>query len=289
MRFSLLTGLGGVEDYLEIARTAEDTGFNSLAIPDSIFYPEITESDYPYMNTDSVRQVLDGVPVLDPFVAIATMAAVTKKLRFYPAVMKVPVRQPLVLAKALSSLAVVSGNRVSLGAGLSPWKEDFTFNGVDFDGRGKLFDECLEIIRAAMSGNYFEHQSDNFAIGRCKLSPAPSKNVPILIGGHSKPALRRAARIGDGWVSANTDCETLQGLLSELAEMRREYGTDERTNFEIHAFDVYARSIDDYRQLEQLGVTDICVTPWNPYDPDINRDKKLAAIESFAKVIIENY
>lgn len=116
MRFSLLTGLGGVEDYLEIARTAEDTGFNSLAIPDSIFYPEITESDYPYMNTDSVRQVLDGVPVLDPFVAIATMAAVTKKLRFYPAVMKVPVRQPLVLAKALSSLAVVSGNRVSLGA-----------------------------------------------------------------------------------------------------------------------------------------------------------------------------
>jgi probable F420-dependent oxidoreductase len=289
MRFSLLTGLGGVEDYLEIARTAEDKGFNSLAIPDSIFYPEITESDYPYMNTDAVRQVLNGVPVLDPFVAIATMAAVTKKLRFYPAVMKVPVRQPLVLAKALSSLAVVSDNRVSLGAGLSPWKEDFTFNGVDFDGRGKLFDECLEIIRAAMSGNYFEHQSDNFAIGRCKLSPAPSKNVPFLIGGHAKPALRRAARIGDGWVSANTDYETLQGLLSELAEMRREYGTDERTNFEIHAFDVYARSIDDYRQLEQLGVTDICVTPWNPYDPGINRDKKLAAIESFAKVIIENY
>ncbi len=289
MRFSLLTGLGGIEDYPELARTAEAVGFHSLAIPDSIFYPEITESDYPYMNTDSVRQVLDGVPVLDPFVAIATVAAVTETLRFYPAVMKVPVRQPLVLAKALSSLAVVSGNRVSLGAGLSPWKEDFTFNGVDFDARGKLFDECLEIIKAAMSGDYFEHQSENFSIGRCKLSPAPTENVPILIGGHAKPALRRAARLGDGWVSANTDYETLQGLLSTLAEMRLEYGTDERTNFEVHAFDVTARSIEDYQRLEQLGVTDICVNPWNPYDPHITSDKKLAAIEGFAKAIIENY
>lgn len=289
MKFSLLTGLGGVEDYPEIAGTAEAVGFDSLAIPDSIFYPEITESDYPYMKTDSVRQILDGVPVLDPFVAMATMAAVTKTLRFYPAVMKVPVRQPLVLAKALSSLAVVTGNRVSLGAGLSPWKEDFTFNGVDFDGRGKLFDECLEIIRAAMSGGYFEHQSDNFSIGRCKLSPVPTETVPILVGGHAKPALRRAARLGDGWVSANTDYETLQSLLSTLSELRQEYGTDDRTNFQVHAFDVTARSIDDYKRLEALGVTHACVNPWNPYDPDITSDKKLAAIEGFAKAIIENY
>ena len=75
-----------------------------MAIPDSLFYPEISESDYPYMDTQAVRQVLDGVPVLEPFIAMAGMAAVTSTLRFYPAVMKVPVRQPLVLAKALSSL-----------------------------------------------------------------------------------------------------------------------------------------------------------------------------------------
>lgn len=289
MRFSLLTGLGGTEDYPAIARAAETSGFHSLAIPDSLFYPEITESDYPYMNTDAVRQVLDGVPVLDPFIAMATMAAVTETLRFYPAVMKVPVRQPLVLAKALSSLAVVSGNRVSLGAGLSPWKEDFTFNGVDFDNRGKVFDECLEIIRAAMSGDYFEYQSEHFSIGRCKLSPSPTAPVPLLIGGHAKPALRRAARLGDGWVSANSDYDTLKELLQTLAEFRREYGTDERTRFEIHAFDVTARSLDDYKRLEALGVTDICVNPWNPYDPEITLGKKLAGIEAFAQGIISRY
>ncbi|RLQ22853.1 TIGR03619 family F420-dependent LLM class oxidoreductase [Seongchinamella sediminis] len=289
MRFSLHTGLGGTEDYTELARAAEAAGFHSLAIPDSIFYPEITESDYPYMNTDAVRQVLDGMPVLDPFIAMASMAAATEKLRFYPAVMKVPVRQPLVLAKALSSLAVVSGNRVSLGAGLSPWKEDFTFNGVDFDQRGKIFDECLEIIRAAMSGEYFEYQSDHFAIGRCKLSPAPTAPVPILVGGHSKPALRRAAQLGDGWVSANSDYETLKEILAALAEFRQQYGTDERTQFEVHAFDVTARSMDDYQRLEALGVTDICVNPWNPYDPAITLEKKLAGIEGFAEKTISQY
>ena len=289
MRFSILTGLGGIEDYPQIARAAEAAGFHSLGLPDSLFYPEITESDYPYMNTDAVRQVLDGVPVLDPFVAMASMAAVTMQLRFYPAVMKVPVRQPLVLAKALSSLAVVSGNRVSLGAGLSPWKEDFTFNGVDFDKRGKLFDECLEIIRQAMSGEYFEYSSDNFAIGRCKLSPAPTAPVPVLIGGHAKPALRRAARLGDGWISANSDYQTLKELLATLGEFREEYNTDQRTSFEVHAFDVTARGLEDYQRLEALGVTDICVNPWNAYDPDITLEKKLAGIDSFARKIISEY
>jgi probable F420-dependent oxidoreductase len=287
MRFTLLTGLGGIEDYADLALTAESAGFHSMAIPDSIFYPEVTESNYPYMNTEAVRQALDGVPVLEPFIAMASMAAVTETLRFYPAVMKVPVRQPLVLAKALSSLAVVSNNRVSLGAGLSPWKEDFSYNGADFDKRGKLMDECLQIIRGAMSGNYFEFHSDNYAIGRMKLSPVPSSPVPILIGGHAKPALRRAARIGDGWISANSDFDSLRDMINTLNELRSEYGTDSNKGFEIHAFDMAAREVEDFQRLAELGVTDCCVSPWNPYDPTLGREHKLAAIEQFGQWVIQ--
>lgn len=289
MRFTLLTGLGGIEDYLDIARTAEQAGYHSLALPDSIFYPEISESDYPYMSTAAVRDVLDGVPVLEPFVAMTAMATVTKTLRFYPAVMKVPVRQPLLLAKSLSSVAVLSNNRVSLGAGLSPWKEDFSFNGVDFDKRGKLLDECIEIIRGALSGDYFEFDSENYSIGRCKMSPAPDKPVPILIGGHAKPALRRAARTGDGWVSANSDYESLKEIIATLQGFREEYGTAGNDSFEIHAFDISARSLDDYRRLAELGVTDICVNPWNPYDPAVDRASKLAQIQSFSETVISNF
>lgn len=287
MRFTLMTGLGGIEDYPQIAQAAESSGWSSLAIPDSLFYPEVTESDYPYLSTEAVRQALDGVPVLDPVVAMTSMVAVTETLRFYPAVMKVPVRQPLVLAKALSSLAVLSGNRIALGAGLSPWKEDFTFNGIPFEERGQRMDDCIAILRGAMSGDYFEFHSNYYDIGRMKMSPVPGVPVPILVGGHALPALRRAARSGDGWVSANSDYESLAGMIGKLNELRREYGTDGRDVFEIHAFDMHARKLDDFKRLADLGVTDICVTPWNPYDPTLERAQKLAKIAQFAEAIIQ--
>ena len=142
-----MMGLGGYEDYPVLARAAEAAGWHALSVPDSLFYPKITESEYPYTDTAAVRQALDGTPVIDPLVAIAAMAAVTERIRFYPGVLKVPVRQPLVLAKTVSSVAVMSNNRLSLGAGLSPWKEDFTYNGVAFEGRGQLMDECLQILQ----------------------------------------------------------------------------------------------------------------------------------------------
>ncbi|MCB1695479.1 MAG: TIGR03619 family F420-dependent LLM class oxidoreductase [Halioglobus sp.] len=289
MRFTLMTGLGGIEDYPDIARTAEQAGWTSLAIPDSLFYPEVTESDYPYLSTEAVREALDGVPVLDPIVAMTAMAVGTSTLRFYPAVLKVPVRQPLVLAKALASLAVISNNRIALGAGLSPWQEDFSYNGIPFDERGKRMDDCIAIIRGAMSGEYFEYHSDYYDIGRMKLSPVPTAPLPILVGGHAVPALRRAARSGDGWISANSDYESLQQMIGKLNELRREFGTDTRSDFEIHAFDMHASELDDYRRLAELGVTDICVSPWNPYDPSLDRAKKLARIEQFAEAIIQRW
>jgi len=286
MRFTLMLGLGGYQDYQTLARAAEDAGWHSLSVPDSIFYPKITESEYPYTDTAAVRQALDGTPVIDPMIAIAGMAAVTERLRFYPGVLKVPVRQPLVLAKTLGSLAVMTGNRVSLGAGLSPWKEDFTYNGVDFDARGVLMDECLQIIRLALTGEYFEFHSEHFDIGAIKLSPAPDQPVPVLIGGHSRAALRRAARLGDGWVSANTDLATLRELIGQLQELRAAEGDGAARDFEIHALDSKLRSVDDCAALAELGVTDICVTPWNPYQPGLTIADKLRGLESFSDGVI---
>jgi probable F420-dependent oxidoreductase len=289
MRFTLMTGLGGIGDYTAIATAAEAAGWSSLAVPDSLFYPEVTESDYPYLSTEAVRQTLESVPVLDPLIAMTSMAGVTSSLRFYPAVLKVPVRQPLVLAKALSSLAVISDNRISLGAGLSPWKEDFAYNGIAFEERGRRMDDCIAIIRGALSGEYFEFHSDYYDIGRMKMSPVPTAPLPILVGGHAVPALRRAAISGDGWISANSDFESLQQMIGQLNKLRREHGTDQRPDFEIHAFDMHARTLDDYRRLGELGVTDICVTPWNPYDPALDRAKKLARIERFSETVIQRW
>ena len=257
MRFTLMLSRGEYRDFLPIAQAAEASGWTSITIPDSLFFPQTTVSRYPYADTDNIRQYIAATPFIEPFIAMSWMAAVTTTLRFYPAVMKVPVRQPLVLAKALSSLAVISGNRVSLGAGLSPWREDFSYNGLDFEKRGRLMDECIEIIRAALSGRYFEFHGQNYDIGPIKLNPVPDRPVPILYGGHSKVALARAARLCDGWISANADTDSLKAMIGQLNALRERYGTLGRPDFEIHVMDVTASTADDYRRLADLGATDM--------------------------------
>lgn len=289
MRFTLMLGLGGHEDYHEVARTAEETGWTAVSVPDSIFFPKKTASEYPYADTAAVRGFLSVAPVIEPFVALAGMAAVTRRLRFYPGVLKVPVRQPLLLAKSVASLAVMSGNRFSLGAGISPWEEDFTYNGVAFADRGGRMDECIAIIRGAMTGEYFEYHGRHYDFGPMKMCPVPDRPVPVIIGGHAGPALVRAARSGDGWISANTDFATLQGMIAELQALRREHGTDGRADFEIHAFDKDARGLDDFRRLQDLGVTDICACAWNVYDASLDRQKKLDGIRRFAEEVIARF
>jgi probable F420-dependent oxidoreductase len=288
-RFTLMMGIGGYQDYQAVACAAEASGWTSISLPDSLFFPKTTESEYPYADTAAVRQYISASPFIEPSVAMAWMAAVTTTLRFYPGVLKVPVRQPLILAKELTSLAALCNDRISLGAGISPWREDFVYNGVDFDKRGKLMDECIEILRGAMSGEFFEYHSDNYDFDPIKMNPVPSRPIPILIGGHAKPALMRAARIGDGWMSANSDYETLKTMIAQLNAFRAEFGTLQRGDYEIHAFDIAANDIDSLRRLRDLGVTDICATPWNVYDSKLDAQGKLDGIRRFGDEIIAKF
>lgn len=287
MKFALLLGFSHYRDFPALARAAEAAGFNSVCMPDSLFYPKATESEYPYNDTEVVRQYISDTEFIEPFIAMATMAAATSRVRFYPSVLKVPVRQPLVLAKLLTSLAVVSNGRVALGAGLSPWKEDFTYNGVRFERRGALMDECIEIIRGVMTGKYFEYHSENYDFGPLRISPVPATPVPILIGGHSAPALKRAARLGDGWVSANSDHESLSKLIAQLNGYRREYGTADRRDFEIHVIDSNARTAADFQRLEALGATEAALIAWAPEVRD--GQQQVDAIKRFGDTVIARF
>ena len=107
MKFALLLGFSDYRDFPALAQAAEQAGFNSMCMPDSLFYPKSTDSEYPYNDTQTIRNYIGASAFIEPFISMATMAAVTSRIRFYPSVLKVPVRQPLVLAKLLTSLAVV--------------------------------------------------------------------------------------------------------------------------------------------------------------------------------------
>lgn len=289
MNFALLLGFSNFHDFKSIAQAAEQSGWRSVAMPDSLFYPKATESEYPYNNTETIREFIETTPFLEPCIAMATMAAVTSRIRFYPSVMKVPVRQPLLLAKLLTSLAAVSNNRVVLGAGLSPWREDFAYNGLDFQHRGRMMDQCIEIIRAAMSGEFFEHHGPDYDFGPLKMNPVPDRPVPIFIGGHATPALKRAARIGDGWVSANSDLASLKKMIEELNRYRAEYGTLQRTDFEIHGSIFDSTQVDDFKRMEDIGVTEVAHIPWGAYSDIRDTQTQIDAIKRFGDEIISKF
>ena len=287
MRFSYAESMTDPTYYLPLARAAEEAGYDSMVVPDSICYPEESDARYPY-NPDGTREFLDGKPFLEPFSLIPAMGAVTETLRFITFVLKLPIRHPVLVAKQVGSTAVLTDNRLLLGVGTSPWPEDYAVCDVPWEGRGKRMDEQIEVMRGLLGGGYFEYHGQVFDVPSIKMSPAPTKPVPILIGGHHEAALRRAAMVGDGWLHGGGDPEDLPGLLTRLTELRREYGTLDK-DFEIHVISLDAYSADGIEKLEELGVTGVIVGFRYPYDvgPDTETlQTKIDNLQRFSEDVI---
>lgn len=287
MKFAYHHSMCPTEQYVPLSLKAEELGFDSITMPDSICYPKEASSRYPY-NEDGSREFLDGVPFIEPFILAAHLAAVTQRIRFTTSVVKLAVRQPVIVAKAVTSLAQVSNNRFGFGVGISPWEEDFTVSQVPFEKRGKRLDEMIEIVKGLMSGEYFGYQGEIFNIPEIKLCPAPSQPVPILVGGHAEPALKRAARLGDGWIAAGGSVEDLQRMISRIKELRTDYGRD-HLDFEFHVMSELAYSADGIKRLEDMGVNEVLVAFRDVYQgiPDNQSlEEKVGEMSGYADNVI---
>jgi probable F420-dependent oxidoreductase len=285
MRFSFVESMCDPAQLAPLARAADEAGFDSFLVPDSICFPEVAAGRYPY-NADGSREFLDDKPFLEPFSLIPALAAVTRRLRFTTYVLKLPVRNPVLVAKSAASVAVLTGNRLGLGVGLSPWIEDFEVCGQDWKSRGERMDEMIEIVRGLTAGGTFGYRGKHYDLPRIKLCPVPSEPIPILIGGHSEAALRRAARLGDGFMHAGLDADEQRALLRRLKALLREHGRGGQA-FEIHASPLGVTGLDGFREFEELGVTDCIVGPRNPYqDDELALEQKLGFIQTFAEQVI---
>jgi probable F420-dependent oxidoreductase len=287
VRFSYAESLTDPSFYAPLARAAEAAGFDSMVIPDSLCYPEVSDSTYPY-TADGSREFLEDKPFIDPFVLIAALGAVTERLRFTTFVIKLPIRHPVLVAKQVGSVAALTGNRLGLGVGTSPWPEDYDVTDVPWERRGKRMDEMLDILRGLLGGDFFEYHGEIFDLQSIKMTPAPSAPVPILIGGHGEAALRRAARVGDGWMHGGGDPGELPGLLDRLGELRREHGRED-VPFEVHVISMDAYTPDGVKRLEDIGVTDVIVGFRWPYvvGPDTEPlQDKLDALGRYAEDVI---
>jgi probable F420-dependent oxidoreductase len=287
LRFTYTETMCDPSFLLPLAQEAEAAGYDGFAVPDSICYPQESDSEYPY-NSDGSREFLDGKPILDPFTLIPAMAAVTTTLRFSTFVVKLPVRGCVLVAKQAASVAVLSQNRFSFGVGVSPWPDDYRIMGVPWEKRGKRMDEMIDIVRGLTTGEFFGYDGEIHQLEPVKLAPVPTEPIPILVGGHAEPALRRAVTRGDGWMHAGGDPETLAKLLGRVEELRVEHGK-QNDPFEIHVISMDAYTPDGIKRLEDIGVTDVVIGFRNAYAnkaDDQTLDQKLAALRGFADGVI---
>jgi probable F420-dependent oxidoreductase len=270
-----------------LAREAEAAGYDGYAVPDSICYPQESDSKYPY-NADGSREFLDGKPILDPFTLIPAMAAVTSTLRFSTFVVKLPVRGCVLVAKQAASVAVLTQNRFSFGVGVSPWPDDYRIMEVPWEKRGKRMDEMIDIVRGLCSGEFFGYDGEVHQLEPIKIAPVPSEPLPILVGGHAEPALRRAVTKGDGWMHAGGDPEQLSKMLDRIHALRVEHGR-EKDPFEVHVISLDGFTPDGIKRLEEMGVTDVIVGFRNAYAEGSDTqslEQKIGALRAYAENVI---
>ena len=286
MKFTFAETFCDPRQFAALAPAAENAGFDCFAVPESVVYPKHSDARYPY--TASGDRSFVNQPMIDPFVLATHMAALTEKIRFLTFVVKLAVRNPILAAKSAASVAVISDNRFLFGVGLSPWPHDFALCGQPFEQRGKRMNEMIEIVRGLCGGGWFEYHGEFYDFGEISINPAPTQPMPILLGGHSDAALRRAALHGDGWVHAGGDKDQLQPLLARLQEIRKAEGVHGKP-FEIHVISMDAFGLDGIRRLEDQGVTGVIVGFRNPYDPstaDMPVEDKVAAMNYYAETVI---
>ncbi|MEZ5553933.1 TIGR03619 family F420-dependent LLM class oxidoreductase [Haliea sp.] len=287
MRFSYQIGMCEADHYVPLAQAAEQAGYDGLTIPDSICYPQEASSKYPY-NKDGSREFLESVPFLESLIAVAGMATVTEKIRFATFVYKVAVRQVAIVAKQVQSIQALSNNRFDFGVGISPWEEDFAVCDVPWEKRGLRLDEQIDIIRGLESGEFFGYKGEIHNLPAIKMTPKPTAPTPILVGGHAEPALRRAAKVGDGWMCAGADMQQLEGYIRRLHELRDEHGTSDRP-FRIFTTGQDAFTREGIEKLESIGVTDVVIGFRNVYEMEEDKplDEKIAMLNWYASEFIK--
>ena len=289
MKFVASIAMVHPDYYLPLAQAAEESGFDVITLADSVCYPAESSSKYPY-NRDGNREFLENKPFIETIVAMAAMGGATSRIEFCPFVLKMPIRHPVLLAKQVSSLAVLTHNRIHLGVGTSPWPDDYEVVGLPWAGRGRRFEECIEIVRGLGSGEYFEYHGEFYDFPAVKVNPAPRQPVRILIGGHSDINIERSGRIGDGWMSATfLPDEELTAVIGRINQTREEHGRQD-------PFDIYATTLDSFQaqgilKLEELGVTHTMggFTAFDPYGPEADHESlqdKVDALRRYGDEVI---
>jgi probable F420-dependent oxidoreductase len=279
MMFANAGPWGLPENAAVMAEAVEEFGIESIWTVEHVVVPKDYSSPYPYSPTGKMPGTEDS-PIPDPLIWLAWMAARTTKVRLCTGVLILPQRPPAVTAKEVATLDVLSGGRVTLGIGVGWLAEEFAVLGVPFEERATRTDEAIQALRAFWTEDEptFHGQHYDFEGAKCYPHPVQQGGVPIVVGGHTKPAARRAGRLGDGFFPASVGLDELTTLLDEMRKAAADAGRD-ADKIEVTAGG--AMDVDGIKRFEDAGVARIIIPPL-AFDPDGLRTN----LEAFATNVL---
>ena len=255
-----LVNVPEVDQYVDIARFAEELGFYGITIADHLVMPtQITESKYPY-TPDGKMWWPDDTPWPDPWISLTAMGVATKTLRLATNIYLAALRDPFTAARAIAAASVYTNGRVMCGVSAGWIKEEYDMLGIDFRSRGRRLDESIDVMKKLWSGESVSHQGEFFDFAHALMAPRPVATVPILSGGASKAALQRAAR-NDGWLGVPMMAAQLEKVVTAMLAMRQETGQSEQP------FDIFGSLLEPLtaslvQRLEVMGVHHNVTAPW---------------------------
>lgn len=259
MRFGVALGAVNAHFFEAVAVAADTAGFESVWLPEHLVFP-VTMTSSPVPGEEH-PPVPPTTPVFDAFSYLSFLAGRTERIRLGTHVYNIGLRHPFVAARAVTTLDVVSGGRALVGVGASWLREEWEAVGLDFGTRGRRVDEALAVCRRLWTEEVVEHDGEFFRFPPVMFEPKPVQrpHPPVLVGGESRAALRRAARLGDGWLGMGHTPESAAARIADLRALWREAGRAGEPEVVLGGA---VTSRDDVDRWEALGVTRLIVSPW---------------------------
>ncbi|WP_029108727.1 TIGR03619 family F420-dependent LLM class oxidoreductase [Mycobacterium sp. URHD0025] len=280
MKFYVSMAFMDTREAVEVARAADDLGYDGMGIPDHVVNLETLRTPYPYTK-DGKRRWEAFTDWPDPWVMIGALALVTTRLKFVTTVYLPAMRNPYSAAKAIGTAAYLAGGRLELGVGVGWCEDEFELLGQQFARRGKRTDEMLALMQKLWEPGWTEFDGEFYTTPRLEMEPTPPP-IPIYVGGLSDIALRRAAR-HDGWIGDLISTEAALQRVGRLRELRAEKGLT-MDDFTIITPLTDAFTPEHYARAEAGGIHGIITMPWMFYSgPDATLAQKIDGMKRFRK------
>ncbi len=277
MKFGISLARANSSLWPELARRADDLGFESVWIPEHLVLP-VQMAGSPHKGAEH-PPIPPQTPVFDALNYLSFLAGTTRNIRFGTQVYNIGLRHPFISARAAATLDIVSGGRFEFGIGASWLREEWEAAELDFDTRGARIDETLRVCFALWTEPIVSHHGKFFDFDEVMFEPKPVQpgGPPIHVGGDGVAALRRVARYGDGWLPMNHTLDMLPASLHKLGTLWDEQGRSGRPQISIG---LQVESADDVRRMADSGIDRLIIAPWE------RTSRALEGISRFADEII---